>query len=161
MRRQEREIRDISVIYGILQRCRVLRLGLNGEDGLPYVLPLNFGCELKDGRITLYFHSAGAGRKWEILQEDPRVCAEADVFGGTFRRTERDISARYESVIGWGTAERITDPAEKIRALKIILDRTGDGDFLPENCGSLPQTEVFRLALDKVTGKSNPPKENA
>ena len=79
MRRDEREVCGKEEIFDILSRCDTVRIAMNGGD-YPYVIPMTFGCELKNGEIIIYFHSAGAGRKWEILNKDPKVCVEADLY---------------------------------------------------------------------------------
>ena len=55
MRRNDREITEFSEMTDVMKRCDVCRLALNDEDGYPYLLPLNFGMEETDGRVTLYF----------------------------------------------------------------------------------------------------------
>jgi len=44
MRRSDREIKECQDIYDILNRCGVIRLGINTPD-YPYVVPMNFGYE--------------------------------------------------------------------------------------------------------------------
>ena len=70
MRRKEREVTDLTRIREILEECEVCHLGLV-EDGKAYVVPLNFGYTLEDGKLSLYFHSAASGRKVEILRKNP------------------------------------------------------------------------------------------
>ena len=62
MRRNDREVTDINEIMEIIADCDVCRLALN-DDEYPYIIPLNFGAELVDGKVTLYFHSALKGKK--------------------------------------------------------------------------------------------------
>ena len=57
MRQAEREIKNMVEIGDILQKCDTCRLALS-DDGQPYVVPLNFGYQLTDGQLTLYFHCA-------------------------------------------------------------------------------------------------------
>ena len=52
MRRSDRQITDFEGILDVLERCDTLRLGMNGE-GYPYVVPVSFGYEALDGRVTL------------------------------------------------------------------------------------------------------------
>ena len=54
MRQKNREITDLVEIIEVMRGCDVCRLGLNDEDGFPYVIPLNFGMEVTDGKIRLY-----------------------------------------------------------------------------------------------------------
>ena len=69
MRRDEREVCGKEEIFDILSRCDTVRIAMNGCD-YPYVIPMTFGCELKNDEIIIYFHSAGAGRKREILSRN-------------------------------------------------------------------------------------------
>ncbi len=154
MRRDEREVINIEDIFDILQRCDTIRIGMNGGD-CPYVIPMTFGCELTDGRIIIYFHSAGAGRKWEILNRDPHICVEADLYYKVAKRENGDITAIYESVIGTGIAERLTDQKDKVDALKCMLTHYKESGFPVTSCNGLPRVEVFRVVLDEVSGKHN------
>ena len=60
MRRHDREITDIKEMTDILYRCLVCRLAFNDKD-FPYIIPLNYGIDVQDGIVTLYFHSALTG----------------------------------------------------------------------------------------------------
>jgi len=63
MRRREKQITDRSQIEAIIARSQVCRLALS-DGGQPYIVPLCFGYR----RSRLYFHSAAAGRKIDILR---------------------------------------------------------------------------------------------
>ena len=49
MRRSDREIKDFGKIVEIIKKCDVCRIAMNDGD-FPYIVPLNFGTEVKDGR---------------------------------------------------------------------------------------------------------------
>ena len=70
MRKKEREVTDLDEIIEIMQGCDVCRLGLNDEDGYPYVVPLNFGLQRQAGSIRLYFHGATEGHKLDLIRRD-------------------------------------------------------------------------------------------
>ena len=61
MRRTDREITDRQELLDVMARCDVCRLALNDESGYPYVVPLNFGMEERDGTLYLLFHGAMTG----------------------------------------------------------------------------------------------------
>ncbi len=153
MRRDDREVCGIAEIFDILSRCDTIRLGMNGGE-YPYVIPMTFGAEIAGDRIVVYFHSAGAGRKWEILQRDPRVCVEADLYYQVERR-EGSVTAKYESVIGTGTAERLTEQKDKVAALRLMLEHYKESGFPVTSCTGLATVEVFRVPLPEITGKMN------
>ena len=74
MRRHDKQITDASEIEDILRKASVCRLALCDE-GRPYIVPLCFG--YKDN--VLYFHSASAGKKLDILRKNNNVCFEVDI----------------------------------------------------------------------------------
>ena len=149
MRHTEREIKDRKDIDGVIRRCLVCRLALC-DNGQPYVVPLNFGY---DGRF-LYFHAAPEGRKIDIIKRNNRVGFEFDILHDiTAAERACDWGAKYESVIGSGTAEILDDVKAKIEALEWIMRQYGGGiwDF-PEEI--LKKTLILRLRILEISGKA-------
>ena len=70
MRRSDREITDEKKIAEILDTAKILHLGMVDGDR-PYVLPLHYGYEFRDGALVFYMHGAKEGRKLEILRASP------------------------------------------------------------------------------------------
>ncbi len=48
MIRSDREIADRASQLAILDACDVCRIAVNGDDGFPYIVPLNFGVDAED-----------------------------------------------------------------------------------------------------------------
>ena len=69
MRRSDREVRDVQGIVEILELCKTCHVAMQDGDA-PYVLPLSFGYTLEDGQLTLFFHSAKAGKKLDLLRRN-------------------------------------------------------------------------------------------
>lgn len=157
MRRKDREVTELKKIIDILRRCDTIRLGLQGEEG-PYVVPLSFGFEETEELPLLYFHGALVGRKLELLQADPRVCVEGDIFIKT-EPVGASITARYESVIGFGVCELLTDAEECRHGMQLIVDHYGYTDYKVETNPALKHTAICRIKLSSLTGKCNLPKE--
>ena len=59
MTRRERQVTDPEKILEILQRSKVVHLGLC-DGNQPYVVPMNYGYEMEEGRLTLYLHGPAA-----------------------------------------------------------------------------------------------------
>ena len=72
MTRRERQVTDPEKILEILQRSKVIHLGLC-DGNQPYVVPMNYGYEMQEGRLTLYLHGAPQGRKYDVMARQPRV----------------------------------------------------------------------------------------
>ena len=106
MRTAGREVTDPVEIERILLSNHIVRVGLyDGDEGYPYIVPLNYGFEYdpQAGKLTFYMHCAKAGRKLELIRKDNRVCFEIDSSWG-LRQTELACQwgLNFDSVIGHG-----------------------------------------------------------
>lgn len=157
MRQNKREITDFEEIIEVMKRCDVCRLALN-DDGYPYIIPLNFGMDVSDGRITLFFHSALEGYKTELIKKDNRASFEMDCKHQLqYFEDKGYCTMSYESVIGSGKI-RILNDGEKSEALKKLMNHyhpEKDAYFNPE---AISRTMVYILEVEKVTGKRKNPK---
>lgn len=148
MRRTDREISDRNAINEIIGRCKVCRIALC-ENGQPYVLPLNFGF---DGN-HLYFHSANDGKKIEIIKRNNRVGFEFDILHKVISAEKPcEWGAKYESVVGTGTADFIESQQEKAKALECILSQYG-GSFKEFKDSSLSSVTIIRVTIASISGK--------
>ncbi len=115
-------------IESIIQKCTVCYVGMADREGIPYVLPMNFG--YSDN--VIYLHSAQEGRSINILNENPNVCitfcTEPQL---VFQNKEVACSYRVqsESIICSGEVFFEDDYNEKVKALNIIMRQYSDRDF--------------------------------
>jgi nitroimidazol reductase NimA-like FMN-containing flavoprotein (pyridoxamine 5'-phosphate oxidase superfamily) len=154
MFRKDREIKDKQEVMDVLLKCNTLRVGMNAGE-YPYVVPVSFGAEEKDGKAVIYFHGAIKGMKIDCLKKDNNVCVEGDIFYKT-EPTKTGITARFESIIGFGTAEEANEE-EKLHGLRLILDHYGYPEYPVDRCKTLKGTVVYKITLDELTGKRNLP----
>lgn len=151
MRRKDREITDFDEIVSVIEKCDVCRLALNDSD-YPYIVPLNFGMQIENEKIVLYFHSALEGTKLELIKKDNRASFEMDC--GHKLVTTLDTGSctmNYESVIGRGIIEFVPEN-EKYEALKVLMSHYHKEDF-PFNVKVIPRTAVYKLTVSEITGK--------
>lgn len=152
MRRHDREITDKNEILEIMNRCDVCRLAFNDGD-YPYILPLNFGIEEKDGHIILYFHSALKGYKTELIKRDNRVSFEMDCKHELKYDDEKGYcTMAYESVIGRGRIEVLPDE-EKANALRKLMGHYHQSDDAYFNPAAIPRTLVYMMVIEGMTAK--------
>ncbi len=119
---------DPELIQSIIDKCELCYLGMADHKGQPYVLPFNFGYE--EG--VLYLHSAPAGKKMDILKDNPKVCAAFSTDHQLFHRHEPvacSYGMKYRSVLLHGAIEFIEDYDEKVRVLNIIMRKYTGRDF--------------------------------
>ena len=150
MRRSEKEIKDKSVIEDVFRQALVCRLGLC-LDGLPYVVPMNFGYE----ENTFYFHGALQGKKMDIIRSNPNACIEMDM---PLKLKEAPDACfwgmNYKSVIGFGKAIILENLEEKRNGLKIIMAHYSDKSFEFDD-KFLSATAVIKVEIESMTGKQS------
>ena len=157
MRQKNREIKDFNEIIEVMKRCDVCRLALN-DGGYPYILPLNFGMEVVEEKINLYFHSALEGYKVDLIKKDNRASFEMDCRHQLQYFEEKGYcTMSYESVIGSGCI-RILDEDEKLYALKKLMNHYHESKEAYFNLEAISRTLVYVLEVEKITGKRKEPK---
>ena len=152
MRIKDREVCVREEIEDILERCDTLSIGFQGGD-YPYVVPVSFGTLHKEDVLYIYFHSGREGLKVEYIEKSPKVCVEGHIFRGV-EKTQNGITTRFESVIGFGTVEKM-DGDEKIKGLRLITAHYGHPDYPADRCRGLDMTSVYRIKIESLTGKRN------
>lgn len=148
MRRANREVTDPAEIADIMARCEVLHLAFN-NDNVPYILPVNFGME-PDG-MTLYIHGAPEGTKYAVLDRDNRASFELDCNHGLVLENG-ECSMNYESVIGWGYIDELSEENDKRHALDQIMKQYR-GENFPYSAAAVPRTRILRLRVQERTAK--------
>ncbi len=154
MRRKDREITDINEILELVAKTDVLHLGLFDGD-YPYVVPLHYGYESADGKLTFYMHGAREGHKLDLINANPNVCVELEndvelISGGDVACA---YGSSYSSVIGRGTASVVTDDEEKIKGLKLLMENQ-TGHAFEIDARMAAAVAVIKVELDSFTAKA-------
>lgn len=151
MRRSDREITDFDELVAVMRRCDVCRLAFQDGD-IPYIVPLNFGLHVQDKEITLFFHGALEGKKYEVMKRHPRAAFEMDCTHGlVLDEDKHSCTMEYESVIGSGTVSLLNED-EKYDALLCLMRQYHSEDF-PFSREMIAVTNVFCLHVETMTGK--------
>ena len=154
MRRTDREVKDINEILKIVDKAKILHLGLFDTD-FPYIVPMHYGYEYKDGNLIFYMHGAREGHKLDLIRSNQNVCIELEcdikLVSGD------DIPCKYgstfASIIGRGQAEILKDVKEKIAGLKLLMiNQTGRDFEIDERMAST--VEVIKVIIHSFTAKS-------
>jgi nitroimidazol reductase NimA-like FMN-containing flavoprotein (pyridoxamine 5'-phosphate oxidase superfamily) len=150
MRRKDREITDRAEIDALIHASKVMHLGL-ADGGTPFVVPVFYAY---DG-ASLFFHSAKAGTKIEMLKRNNLVCFEITADHGIIENDAAcDFEASHRTVIGLGRARFVEDEAEKTAALTRIVARFSSRRFeFP--AANLKATAVVRIDIESVKGKKH------
>jgi uncharacterized protein len=152
MRRNEREIKNISEIESIIGDSDVCRVALANNNS-PYIVTMNFGY-MGGQNPCLFFHCAPEGKKLEMIKKNNYVCFEMDCNHKLYSGDKGcDWGMNYSSVVGFGYIFIIENRIEKIVGLKqIMVHYGGSGDYsFDENI--LDRTTLLRLEIAEITGK--------
>ena len=151
---------DRATVHAILDAGFLCHVGYV-IDGQPYVTPTAYW---RTGE-RVYWHGSSASRMLRHLKGRPRVCFTVALMDGlVLARSGFHSSVNYRSVMAFGAAEVIEDPAGKRAALEAMMERLVPGRWpalKPPSPQELKATTVVSLALHEVVAKvrSGPPKD--
>ena len=155
MTKRERQVTDLRQIREILDKGKVLHLGLSVNDE-PYVVPMNYGYSMEEGRLTLYLHSAVQGKKLDMIRENPRVFFSIDCDRMPFDGDKPcQYGLVYSSVMGRGTAAILEDVEEKKQAMTLLMKTQTGRDFTFED-RLVSIVSVIRIDVAEYTAKHRP-----
>ena len=155
MTKRERQVTDQQQILEILDKGKVLHLGL-AVDNEPYVVPMNYGYAMEDGKLVLYLHSATRGKKLDMIAANPKVFFEIDCDIQPFEGEKPcQYGLVYSSVMGKGTARIVEDVQDKMKAMTVLMKTQSGKDFeFNERLVSI--VAVIRIDVAEYTAKHRP-----
>lgn len=143
---------DHAAVHRILDEAFICHVGFVA-DGKPVVIPTSYA------RIgaAVYIHGSAASRMLRSLEEGIDVCVTVTLIDGlVLARSAFHHSINYRSVVIFGNAKVVDDPAEKTRALHAFTDHVVPGRWeevrLPTE-SELRATLVLKLPLIEVSAK--------
>ncbi len=149
-------------VYRILDEGLVCHVGFIVE-GKPVVIPTGYG---RRGD-TLYIHGSAASRMLQAIGTGADVCITVTLLDGlVLARSAFHHSMNYRSVVIFGTATRVDDPATKLEALDIFTEHIAPGrwrDVRHPTAKELQATMVVSIPLNEVSAKirTGPPIDDA
>lgn len=153
MRRQDREVTDLSQIEAVIRSCDCCRIAFSAPAGA-YIVPMNFAYEPREPLGVFYFHGAGQGRKVRLIAEAPTVGFELDC-DHALKLSERacGYSFFYKSVIGTGVIRPVSDAEEKAHALCAIMRHYSPQQSWAFTPAQTESVAVFRLDVQHISCK--------
>jgi len=147
-------------IYDILDQGLVCHAGFV-VDGKPFVIPTAYG----RSENHLILHGSIASRMMRELGEGIEICVTVTLLDGlVLARSQFHHSMNYRSVMLFGRARPLLDPAEKSRALEAFVEHVLAGrgaDSRPASEQEIAATAVLELPIEEASAKvrSGPPKD--
>ena len=144
-------IEEKERIDRILTTEQTCFVGFSDEEGIPYVLPMNYGYE----DDVIYLHSGPEGKALRILDKNPNVCI-------TFCTQPKlifqhpDVACSYrmqsESVVCNGKVVFEENFEEKERVLNIIMRQYIDREF-KYSVPAVNNVKIWKVAIDTIAAK--------
>ena len=149
----ERGSYDPASAYAILDEGLVCHVGLSTPEG-PVVIPMLYA---RDGDRLLLHGSVASRLLRGAAGEGAQVCVTVTLIDGlVLARSAFHHSMNYRSVVVFGQAQRIDDPAEKLAALEVLVEALVPGrtaDARRPSDVELRQTMVLALPLQELSVK--------
>ena len=140
---------DVKAIEEIIEKALLCRLAMTRGDQ-PYLVPLCFGYREK----ALFFHCAQEGMKLDILKENDKVCFEMEIDCELIRgESVCEWGVKGRSVVGFGEASLVEDPASKRKALDIIMQHYGAKRPFAYKEKGLEKAAIIRVDIHGMSGK--------
>lgn len=122
-RRHDRGHYDHDTVHALLDAAMLCHVAYV-IDGQPFCTPTFFWRE----GSRLYWHGSSASRMLRNLSDGQRACVTVTHLDSlVLARSGFNHSADYRSVMAFGNARLVTEPAEKARALVMMVDRLFPG----------------------------------
>ncbi|NWG35057.1 MAG: pyridoxamine 5'-phosphate oxidase family protein [Chloroflexi bacterium] len=150
--------REDNWIRAFLRTAQVGHIA-SSRDGQPFLTPSTFWFDEENRQII--FHSNITGRVRSNLESNPRVCFEASEMGRLLpSNVALEFSLQYRSVIVFGKARRITEPAEARRALYGLIQKyfpkmQAGREYREITDKELKRTSVYAIRIEEWSGKEN------
>ena len=149
LRRKSKAISD-EAARDLLFSGRRGIFAVNGDDGYPYALPVNYFYDREADKI--YFHGAKVGHKVDAVNKDDRVCFT--VYGNE-RLEEGQWAAYVQSTIVFGRCRLVMDrdEAEKITRTIAAKYYPSQEEIEMEMKSDFAGVQVFEVTIEHLCGK--------
>ncbi|MDO5339405.1 MAG: pyridoxamine 5'-phosphate oxidase family protein [Eubacteriales bacterium] len=149
IRKKKNEI-DINAAHELLESGRRGVFAVNGDDGYPYAIPINYYYEKDNQKI--YFHGAKAGHKVDALRASDKVCFT--VFGNETIK-EESWAPYMQSVVVFGRCHLVEDAEKSLELLKkFAMKYYPDEKLADEEIAKAGKAaQMFEIEIEHMSGK--------
>ena len=148
LRRFRQEAEKEECIKILTEEKRAV-LAVNGDDGYPYAVPINFYYDSDTDKI--YFHSAKAGHKLDAMLKDDKVCFT--VYNTGYQK--EDWSYYVTSVVVFGRARVMDNEDEKREKIRLFGMKyyPSEPEVDEEIRKDFDRVNLIEITVEHMTGK--------
>ncbi len=135
----------------ILTEEKRAAFSVNGEDGYPYTIPINFYYDETDNKI--FFHCASVGHKIDAMNANDKVCFTT--WNQGFKKEGR-WEWNATSVVVFGRAKKVEDREVLVDRLRKMAQKyyPTQEEVEKEMTGSdINRVAFYEITIDHMTGK--------
>lgn len=149
IRRKEKEISTDDALK-VLKETRIGILGLNGDEGYPYAIPVNYYYDEDDKKI--YFHGSKKGHKIDSLKRSDKVCFT--VMGPEVIKKE-SWAPFVKSVVIFGRCHLIEDKETADNKLRqFAMKYYPSEDLMNEEISVFGKAvQMYEIEIEHMSGK--------
>lgn len=144
-------VEEREIIDKIIRKNSVCYVGMIDLEGLPYVIPMNFGYR---GDI-IYLHSGPDSGSIEAVRKNPNICITFNE-GNELIYMNEEVACSYRmkssSVICRGKVEFEHDYDKKVEALNIIMSQYTDREFTYSE-PAVNNVQIWKVHIDSISSK--------
>lgn len=149
LRKKKNEI-GTDAVKNLLHSSRRGVLAVNGDEGYPYAIPINYFYDEQNNKIL--FHGAKAGHKVDSLKKSDKVCFT--VFGNETIRDEQ-WAPYLQSVVVFGKCRLVESREDTLSMVKTFaLKYYPNEDTVNEEIAlSGMSVQMFEIEIEHMSGK--------
>ena len=149
IRKKKNEI-SVDKAKALLHSSRRGVLAVNGDDGYPYAIPINYLYDEENEKII--FHGAKAGHKVDALKKNDKICFT--VFGNEMVKEEA-WAPFLQSVVVFGRCHLVESQEEAIALVKKFAAKYYPNmDMVNEEAASSGRAvQMFEIQIEHLSGK--------
>lgn len=144
-------VEERSLMEEVIRKNKVCYVGMTDVDGLPYVIPMNFGYQ----DDIVYLHSAQEGTSISSLRQNPDVCITFCT-DPVLTQQNKEVACSYRikgsSVICRGKVVFEEDFNEKVKALDIIMKQYTNRAFTYSD-PAVNNVCIWKVEVESMTTK--------
>ena len=148
-RRKNREL-STEAAESLLETSRRGILAVNGDDGYPYAVPVNYYYDAENRKI--YFHGSRVGHKADAMKKCDKVCFT--VYGNEFVK-EEEWAPFVQSTVVFGRCHPVGDSTAAGASLrKFAMKYYPDEALMNEEISrSGKAVQMYEIEMEHISGK--------
>lgn len=149
VRKKKNEI-SLEAAKKLLTEARRGILAVNGDEGYPYAIPINYYYD--ENALKIYFHGSRAGHKVDALKKCDKICFT--VYGSETVKAE-EWAPYVQSAVIFGRCHLMEDSSEALTRLKQFAMKYYPNEELmnEEIASSGKAVQMYEIKIEHISGK--------